>query len=153
MILTLEVTGEQAAELGAGCRRVFDSTGGIAVSIEQDTDERKANLGWRPAVVADDHATEWFGLNEMLTPLKAAQSRRARPEALRPAAALQAAPERQARFAVPARPAESAPPVRSIANSTSRGDAAPMRELLAAAAIEGVEPSSDLVRTCKPRRR
>lgn len=218
MILTLEVTGEQAAELGGGCRKVFDSTGGtigrlpdndwvfsdpyvsgrhaliryldgrflvedtstngvflnspqarlpkaqaqplahgdvlyidayrIAVSIEQDAEERTANLGRRPAVVADDHATEWFGLNEMLAPPKAAQSRRARPEALRPAAALQAAAERQARSAVPARPAESAPPVRSIAKSTPRDAAAPMRELLAAAGIEGVEPSSDLARTC-----
>jgi len=219
MILTLEVMGEQAAELGAGCRKVFDSVGGtigrlpdndwvfsdpyvsgrhaliryldgqffvedtstngvflnspqarlpktraqplehgdvlyidayrIAVSIEQEVEEHTANLGRRPAAAADEHATEWFGLSEMLTSPKASQPRRTQPEAPRPVAAAQLAPKVQARSANPSRPAEPVPPVRGAAKSTStpRGEAAYMRELLAAAGIEGVEPSSDLART------
>lgn len=222
MILTLEVLGEQAAELGAGRRKVFDSVGGtigrlpdndwvfadpyisgrhaliryvggrffvedtstngvflnspqarlpkaqaqplahgdvlyidayrIAVCIEPDnTEECTANLGRRPAAVADEHATEWFGLSEMLTPPQASAQRRSiRPEPLRSAARRRAAGSEPVRSAVPVRSVQSGPDVRDIAgaDSTSAGEGAQLRELLAAAGIEGVEPSSDLARTC-----
>lgn len=123
--------------------------------IENEADREPNHRGARRD--AGDHGTEWFGMSEVAAP-KAAASVRARPEAVRPPIPARQAPASPSRGVPPAaRPAaQSQWPGQAAARSASRSsrdesaqnETAQLRELLAAAGVDGVDPSDDLARTC-----
>jgi len=117
-------------------------------AVEED---RTASL----VVPIDDHGTEWFSVNDDMPPSAAPEPPRPgrnRPEKPRAAAIEQRSPSPGVRR-MPVQPTRSVPPdarPRQAANVSSAGPSgdAGLRELLAAAGIEGVDPSSELGRTC-----
>lgn len=135
---------------------------GSAPPAEEDRTASMAIPGQEPHRRAEDrtgdHGTEWFGVSEMVAP-KAVPPARARPEIARPAAPVRLAPRTPSRGSPPA-VSRQAPESQLAGRSGARqaaascGHASPqdetaqLRELLAAAGVEGVDPSSDLARTC-----
>jgi len=117
-------------------------------AVEED---RTASL----IVPVEDHGTEWFSVNDDMPAPAAPEpppSVRSRPEKPRMAAVARPSPSPGVRR-IPAQPTRAVPPTarpRPAANASSAGATsdAGLRELLAAAGIEGVDPSSELGRTC-----
>lgn len=104
-----------------------------------------------------DHGTEWFGMSEMAAP-KSPPSARARPEVVRPVPPAQPAPRTPSRGSPPAvshQTPESQLSGRGARQASAasghelaQDETALLRELLAAAGVDGVDPSSELARTC-----
>jgi type VI secretion system FHA domain protein len=126
----------------ARARRGAPAPSAKPAAVEED---RTASL----IVPVDDHGTEWFSVNDDM-PSPAAREPpppvRSRPEKPQPS------PSPAVRR-MPAQPTRAVPPnarPRHAANAPSAGMSsdAGLRELLAAAGIEGVDPSSELGRTC-----
>lgn len=133
-----------------------------ALPAEEDRTASMAIPGLQPHRHAEDrtgdHGTEWFGMSEMVAP-KSAPPARARPEVVRPAVPVRLAPRVPSRGSPPAVSRQapesqlpgrssSRPGAASFGNELPQDEAAQLRELLAAAGVEGVDPSSDLARTC-----
>jgi type VI secretion system FHA domain protein len=110
-------------------------------------EDRTASLVTKRGPAAnDDHptGTQWFGMSEMEeSPQPAPPPQRARPEPpARPAPAAHGrASSRRVPPSVPERPVRTPPPPR--ASHSSGDDDAQLRALIAAAGIEGLEPSSE----------
>lgn len=117
-------------------------------------DDRTASMLARGAGEQDedddgnDPGTEWFGMSEVVEPKQPEPEpvrARVKPEAIRPAASSPQAPAR--RMPPPAvRPAANSPAPRSR-SSASSGDDTQLQALLAAAGIEGLDPSSEVAQT------
>ncbi|HEY4368478.1 MAG TPA: type VI secretion system-associated FHA domain protein TagH [Steroidobacteraceae bacterium] len=112
-------------------------------------EDRTASL----IVPADDHGTEWFAMNDEGAPPVAPESP-VRSRSDKPRAAAAPPPSGPAARRMPAQPTRAVPPSsrpRQAAN-VSPPAVAPgedgLQELLEAAGIEGVDPSSELGRTC-----
>lgn len=124
-----------------------DRTASMAISGQAQ--QRRAEEDHDPG----DHGTEWFGMSEMAAP-KSAPPARARSEAVRPAAPARPLPRTPSRGSPPAvsrQSPESQPgsrPSTRPAPSSAQDETDHLRELLAAAGVDGVDPSSDLARTC-----
>jgi type VI secretion system FHA domain protein len=127
--------GNNATQAGPATRR--------PAAVE---DDRTANLVVRADADEDDDAdngTEWFGMSEMSQPKKAEPARaRAKPDVARP-------------IAPPKAPVRRMPPpaVRPVANAaaqrprSSTSDESQLQALLAAAGVEGLDPSSEVAQT------
>jgi len=116
-----------------------------AVAVPEE--DRTASL----IVPVDDHGTEWFGANDEMPPPAGPDPQvRSRPEKPR-VAAVAPHPANAASRRMPAQSTRMIPSsarARHAANAPSAGesDDAGLRELLKAAGIEGVDPSSELGR-------
>jgi type VI secretion system FHA domain protein len=111
-------------------------------------DDRTANMVARADADADedDNSTEWFGMSEMSNPKKPESARmREKPDAVRP---VPTPPKAPARRTPPSaiRPVANAPAHRPR-TSSSTADESQLQALLAAAGVEGLDPSSEVAQT------
>lgn len=131
---------------------------GAPPPAEEDRTASTAVSGQEPQCRAEDpdsgdHGTEWFGMSEMAAP-KSAPPIRVRPEAPRPATPARPSPRIPSRGSPPAvsrqlpEPQSGARANVRPASSGTQDETAQLRELLAAAGVDGVDPSSELARTC-----
>lgn len=106
----------------------------------------------------EDHATEWFGMAEVVEPKRpapAAVPSRSRPEVVKSTVAIppppRPQPQRPVAKAVPKAapkdvPSPPTPCLRPEQNSPATGDGAQLKALFDAAGIEGLEPSAESAR-------
>ena len=125
----------------------------VAAANKPVEEDRTASLVVPVDERNDDHGTEWFSINDDLPPPGAVEpppprirQDRSRVAAVPPPGpAARRAPAHPTRALPPsARPRHAAANAASVANQDDAG----MRGLLEAAGIEGVDPSSELGRTC-----
>jgi type VI secretion system FHA domain protein len=93
----------------------------------------------------DGQKTEWFALSDVAQQFKAPPGPRAAPEQMRPAASSGKPPPRQAATSGAAQPSRSAPA--ALARAAAANQDAHFSALLAAAGIDGLEPSSEAAHT------
>ena len=98
----------------------------------------------RGAARNEEHptGTQWFGMNDMESNAKPALPERVKPEPPRPGPAAQARGSRRVPPSVPERPVR-APPPPPRASQPARDDDEQLRALIAAAGIEGLDPSTE----------
>lgn len=110
-------------------------------------EDRTASLVKRIAPSSrEDHATgtQWFGMSDMSSgPKPALPAARSKVEAARPAPAANARAARRVPPSVPERPVRPVPSPPPRASQSSGDDDAQLRALIAAAGIEGLDPSSE----------
>jgi type VI secretion system FHA domain protein len=97
----------------------------------------------RGAASNEEHptGTQWFGMSEMESGPKPALPERVKPEPPRPAPAAHGRASRRIPPSVPERPVRAPPPPR--ASQPSGDDDEQLRALIAAAGIEGLDPSTE----------
>jgi type VI secretion system FHA domain protein len=97
----------------------------------------------RGAAGNEEHSTgtQWFGMSEMESGPKPALPERVKPEPPRPAPAAHGRAARRVPPSVPERPVRTPPPPR--ASQPSGNDDEQLRALIAAAGIEGLDPSTE----------
>jgi type VI secretion system FHA domain protein len=98
----------------------------------------------RGAASNEEHptGTQWFGMSEMQSGPKPALPERVKPEPPRPAPAAHGRGSRRVPPSVPERPVRAPPPPPRAAQSSADADEQ-LRALIAAAGIEGLDPSTE----------
>jgi type VI secretion system FHA domain protein len=98
----------------------------------------------RGAASNEEHptGTQWFGMNDMESGPKPALPERVKPEPPRPGPAVQGRGSRRVPPSVPERPVR-APPPPPRASQPARDDDEQLKALIAAAGIEGLDPSTE----------
>ena len=108
-----------------------------------DEDRTASLVKKRGAASNEEHptGTQWFGMNDMESGPKPALPERVKPEPPRAGPAAQGRGSRRVPPSVPERPVRTPPPPR--ASQRSGDDDEQLRALIAAAGIEGLDPSSE----------
>jgi type VI secretion system FHA domain protein len=107
-------------------------------------EDRTASLVKKPGGASNEEhptGTQWFGMSEMESGPKPALPERVKPEPPRAARAAHGRASRRVPPSVPERPVRVPPPPRSSQPSAS--DDEQLRALIAAAGIEGLDPSTE----------
>jgi type VI secretion system FHA domain protein len=107
-------------------------------------EDRTASLVKKRGAANEEHptGTQWFGMSEMESGPKPALPERVKPEPPRQAPAAQGRSSRRVPPSVPERPVRAPPPPRR-ASQSSGDDDEQLRALIAAAGIEGLDPSTE----------
>lgn len=108
-------------------------------------EDRTASLVKKRGAASNDEpptGTQWFGMSEMESGPKRALPERVKPEPPRPAPAAHGRGSRRVPPSVPERPVRAPPPPPRAAQSSADDDEQ-LRALIAAAGIEGLDPSTE----------